>query len=195
MLVMSGDTCYDDWHLRSTRQENLSSVCLSHWGRIKDAQKSDSEWKLWAAHFTGTNKLSFYSFIMCQHFVVCWVSFRELKTSDWNSEIIHERKILKRDYFHKRESLNQNLISGNLNILSSYRQKLEAFSLDLGFIPPQSITKLQDRNLLTLIYHCVNLKSRPRQAGARRGVPCPDFKCWASDEKILLCQNVACNRV
>lgn len=174
-------------------QESLP--CVYHiWGR-KDAQKSDSEWKLWAAHFTGPNKLSFYSFIMCQHFVVCWVSFRELKTSDWNSEIIHERKILKRDYFHKRESLNQNLISGNLNILSSYRQKLEAFSLDLGFIPPQSITKLQDRNLLTLIYHCVNLKSRPRQTGARRGVPCPDFKCWASDEKILLCQNVACNRV
>ena len=97
------ETCYDDWHLRSRRQENLSSVCLSHWGRIKDAQKSDSEWKLWAAHFTGTNKLSFYSFIMCQHFVVCWVSFRELKTSDWNTEIIHERKILKRDYFQKRE--------------------------------------------------------------------------------------------
>ena len=157
------------WWLTSpvkTSGESLLSVCLSHWGRIKDAQKSDSEWKLWAAHFTGPNKLSFYSFIMCQHFVVCWVSFRELKTSDWNSEIIHERKILKRDYFHKRESLNQNLISENLNILSSYRQKLEAFSLDFGFIPPQSITKLQDRNLLTLIYHCVNLKSRPRLAGA-----------------------------
>ena len=102
-------------------QESLP--CVYHiWGR-KDAQKSDSEWKLWAAHFTGPNKLSFYSFIMCQHFVVCWVSFRELKTSDWNSEIIHERKILKRDYFHKRESLNQNLISGNLNILSSYTDR------------------------------------------------------------------------
>ena len=103
IFMMSGGLTDVEMMTDISGQESLSSVCLSHGGRIKDAQKSDLEWKLWAAHFTGTNKLSFYSFIMCQHFVVCWVSFRELKTSDWNTEIIHERKILKRDYFQKRE--------------------------------------------------------------------------------------------
>ena len=91
------------WGMMTDISGQEALLCVYHiWGR-KDAQKSDSEWKLWAAHFTGPNKLSFYSFIMCQHFVVCWVSFRELKTSDWNTEIIHERKILKRDYFQRRE--------------------------------------------------------------------------------------------